>query len=205
MRERFGVVVDAVKRQTVYRVALFALVAVVTSAAIVLASRITDPGTSAPAKVDPTVDTSSASPPSATPTPQPRGPRQAPSEWQLRTRSSPELAARYPLADLYTADEIAYFKEIAFGIDMSANSSLDSDLVQTVLERGASSGDGILKWGDGEIGYYVARNPTMSDLAEVGVHHFQAGLTDSDAALSGAGVIGSGSGRVDVYRLPTRE
>ena len=50
---------------------------------------------------------------------------------------------------------------------MSANSSLDSDLVQTVLERGASSGDGILKWGDGEIGYYVARNPTMSDLAEV--------------------------------------
>ena len=88
MREQIGMLVDAVKRQTVYRVALIVLVVIVTPVAIVLASRITDPGPLASTEVDPTVETSYASPPSATPTPQPRGPRQAPSEWQLRTRSS---------------------------------------------------------------------------------------------------------------------
>ena len=168
MRERIGVLVDAVKRQTVYRVALFVLVAIVTPVAIVLASRITDPGSPASTEVDPTVDTSYASPPSATPTPEPRGRREAPSEWQLETRSSPELASQYPLTTLYTADEIAYFKEIAFGIDPDIEKdALDPDMVQDILERRASSGDGVWKWSDGEIGYYVTGNPTASDLAGV--------------------------------------
>ena len=168
MRERLGAVLTAMKRRLSYRIALIVLVAIVTSGAIVLASRITDPGPLASTEVDPTVETSYASPPSATPTPQSRGPRQAPSEWQLRTRSSPELAAQYPLADLYTEDEIAYFKEIVFGIDMDVMKlSVPPDLVQKVLERRASFKDVISKWGDGEVGYYVAGNPTASDLAEV--------------------------------------
>ena len=169
MREQIGMLVDAVKRQTVYRVALIVLVVIVTPVAIVLASRITDPGPLASTEVDPTVETSDTSPPSATPTPEPRGARQAPSAWQLRTRSSAELAARYPLADLYTDDEIAYFKEIAFGLDPQVvNAGLDPDLVREIVEsRLAGHADRIGKWDDGEIGYYVAGSPTASDLVEV--------------------------------------
>ena len=100
--------------------------------------------------------------PASTATPAPRGQREAPSEWQLETRSNPEVAALYPLADLYTADEIAYFKEVAFGGDPEG-----PDLAPGVFERRASTGDGVWKWGDGEIGCYVAGNPTARDLAEV--------------------------------------
>ncbi|MCY3800749.1 MAG: DUF2927 domain-containing protein [Chloroflexi bacterium] len=168
MRERIAAVLAAMRRRLSNRAALITLVVILTPLAIVLASRITDPGPPALTEVAPTVETSNTSPPSATPTPEPRGQRQAPSAWQLETRSNPELAARYPLADLYTADEIAYFKEIAFGSDTSANSSLDPDLVRTIVEnRPAGSGDRIGKWDDGEVGYYVAGSPTASDLAEI--------------------------------------
>ena len=151
------------------RVALIVLVVIVTPLVIVLASRITDPGPMASTEVAPTEETSYTSRPSATPTPEPRGPRQAPSAWQLETRSNPELAARYPLADLYTDDEIAYFKEIAFGIDPQfVDGGLDPDLVRRIVEiELAGHGDRIGKWDDGEIGYYVAGSPSESDLVQV--------------------------------------
>ena len=169
MRERLGAVLASMGRWLSHRAVLFALVAIVTSGAIVLASRITDPGPLASIEVDPTVDMSYASPPSATPTPQPRGPRQAPSAWQLETRSSPELAARYLLVDLYTDDEIAYFKEIAFGVEPDfGKDGVNPDLARTIVEnRSARGKEGIRKWDDGEVGYYVAGNPTASDMAEV--------------------------------------
>lgn len=159
----------AIKRRLSRRVALIVLVVIVTPVVIVLASRMTDPGPMASTEIGPTVETSDTYPPSGTPTPEPRGPRQSPSAWQLRTRSSPELAARYPLADLYTADEIAYFKEIAFGVDpQTLDGGLDPNLAQQIaMNRPAGHGDRIGKWDDGEIGYYVAGNPTTSDLAEV--------------------------------------
>ena len=163
VRDRIGAVMAAMKRVLSYRVALLALVVVMTPGAIILASRLTDPGPPAPAEVDPIVETSDTSPPSVTATPELRGPRQAPSEWQLRTRSSPELAAQYPLADLYTDDEIAYFKEIAFGVDPE---------VAIVIEGGITEGarsrlDHINKWNDGTVTYYVGGDIAMGDRGRV--------------------------------------
>ena len=162
MRDWIEGIPAAIKRRLRYRVAIQLIVVIATAAAIVLASREINPWPFEPSIEAPGAPSSTAGAPT------PRQQRQAPSEWQLRTRSSPELAAQYPLADLYTADEIAYFKEIAFGIDTdSMEPGVDSDLVRVMLERRASYQDGVWKWGDGEVGYYVAGNPTVSDLAQV--------------------------------------
>ena len=238
MRERVRAVLSSMKRRLSYRVALLALVAVVTWGAVGGCERTTGPAqpagtvepqevsleptpapptmtpavaapatptptlaatatptpvietptpvaTATPTPVTPTpaptpvleAATPAATPPAlptptrpvSTATPAPRGQREAPSEWQLETRSSPELAAQYPLTDLYTADEIAYFKEIAFGVDPDiVKIGLNVELVRKMVENKIASGkEGIQKWDDGEIGYYVAGNPTIGDLAEV--------------------------------------
>ncbi|MCY3800748.1 MAG: DUF2927 domain-containing protein [Chloroflexi bacterium] len=123
--------------------------------------------TSTPAATPPPVPTPTR--PALTATPAPRGQREALSEWQLETRSNPELAAQHPLTTLYTADEIAYFKEIAFGVDPDiVRIGLDLELVRRMVENKIAAGkEGIQKWDDGEIGYYIAGNPTARDLAEV--------------------------------------
>ena len=163
MRERVRAVLSSMKRRLSYRVALLTLVVVMTPGAIVLASRLTDPGEQTLTGGGSTTETPYTSPALATLTPEPRGPRQAPSAWQLRTRSLPELAARYPLADLYTEDEIAYFKEIAFGVDPE---------VAIVIEGGITEGarsrlDHINKWNDGTVTYYVGGTIAMGDRGRV--------------------------------------
>ena len=161
MRDRMRAIWSLMKRRLSYRVALLTLVVVMTPGAIVLASRLTDPGEPTATQISPVAETPDVSPASATPTPEPRGPRQAPTEWQLETRSSPELAAQYPLADLYTDDEIAYLKEIAFGID--------PQILELRRPRQDSEyrGDAVMKWEDGEVGYFIFGYPPASDLAEV--------------------------------------
>ena len=164
MRERIAAVLAAMRRGSSYRVALIVLVAIVTPVAIVLASRITDPGPSASTEVDPTVEPSYASPPSATPTPQPRGPRQAPSAWQLETRSSPELAARFRLAELYTDDELLYFREVAFGADQDV---LDIFSTSPEVDRNPNTlQDRTVKWTQ-DIVYFTVGDATQEDIDTV--------------------------------------
>ena len=151
-------------RRLSYRTALITLVVILTPLAIVLASRITDPGPMASTKVAPTVATSDPSPPSATPTPEPRGPRQAPSAWQLRMRSSPELAAQFRLAELYTDDEVRYFREIAFGAGQDV-----LDIFSNSPEAGRNPNalqDRIVKWTQ-DIGYLIVGNATKEDIDAV--------------------------------------
>ncbi len=228
MRDRMRAVLALMKRGAVVRVALLALVAVVTSGAIAGCSRTTGPDqpartvetrdisppatpvlatltpSSAPAIPTtarptptpaapttpkqavptptratpglPTLPTSTpgiststpTSPgPGTTPTPALRERRDVPSEWQLRTRASPELAAQHPLADLYTSDEIAYFKEIAFGMDPLAFSGLVPTVAEAAAKRRASYGERIQKWGDGTVEYYIGGDPTKNDVREV--------------------------------------
>ena len=144
------------------RVAIQLIVVIATSAAIVLASREIDPWPFEPSVEAPGAPSSTASAPT------PRRQRQVPSEWQLRTRSFPELAAQYPLADLYTIDEIAYFKEIAFGLDPQVVALVDSDRVKKMSkEISTSRGYGLVKWCDEEVGYYIVGTPTAGDLVEV--------------------------------------
>ena len=106
--------------------------------------------------------------PDSTATPAPRGQRQVPSAWQLETRSNPELIAQYPLTDLYTADEIAYFKEIAFEEDMQAMALLFPGAIEELYEVGADKKDGIQKWDSGQVvKYAVGGELTASELAEI--------------------------------------
>ena len=178
MRDWMKAVTASMPQRLSYRVALLALVAVVTSGAVAACSETTDPAQ--PAMTVETQEVSLAPTPAATPptlpaptrpastaTPGPRTEREVPSEWQVRTRSSPELAAQYPLADLYTDDEIAYFKEIAFGMGPSGFDLLVPAVAEPAAERRASFGEGIQKWGDGEVGYYVDAEATTGDLADV--------------------------------------
>ena len=74
---------------------------------------------------------------------------------------------KHPLADLYTDDEIAYFKEIAFGMDPLAFSGLVPTVAEAAAKRRASYGERIQKWGDGTVEYYIGGDPTKNDVREV--------------------------------------
>ena len=108
-------------------------------------------------------------PPVPTPTPAPRGERQVPSAWQLETRSNPKLAAQYPLADLYTADEIAYFKEIAFEDDLRGVALFSPAATEEIYKEGVAYKKGVQKWGSGQVVKYAAwgGGASVRDVAEV--------------------------------------
>ena len=126
------------------------------------------PETTTPAATPPALPTPAR--PALTATPAPRGQREVPSAWQLETRSSPELAAQYPLTTLYTADEIAYFKEIAFKEDLRLAALLYPAAIEEVFKGGVAYKDGVQKWGSGQVVTYyveVGDELTASDLAEI--------------------------------------
>ena len=156
----------AIKRRLSCRVALFVLVAVLTVGAIAWASQLVARWPSLNNAIISVMEISEKSPPSEAPTPAPRG-REVPSEWQLRTRSSPELAAQYPFADLYTEDEIAYFKEIAFGIAPSGFSAFVPAVAEAAADNRASVGEGIQKWDGRLVTYYLDDELAVSDVEAV--------------------------------------
>ncbi len=53
----------------------------------------------------------------------------------------PELAAQYPLVDLYTDDEVAYFKEIALGLDPTVPTFLEQADPDLMGARSADRAD----------------------------------------------------------------
>ena len=119
-----------------------------------------------PAATPPAVTTPKR--PALTATPAPRGQWEIPSAWQLETRSSPELASQYPLTDLYTADEIAYFKEIAFEDDLRGMALFFPAATEAMYKEDVADKKGIEKWGSGQVvKYAVGGGVSASDMAEI--------------------------------------